>query len=400
MRDGWRQVRLGELFQTTNRRLGVHDEEPEVFSVTKRDGVVRAAEYFDKRVASAKLDTYKVLADGEWAYSTIHIDEGSIARNRLRGYGVVSPMYTTMKLVSGDALPFFCELALRTPEMLARYKDAQQGSIDRRRSLPWKVFGTLTLNLPPLDEQRRIVDLVTAVDAAIDAALRSLSAAEASLASLRRLTGEGGWRPLGQVVEMRSGPSWDKSREHPESAEGRSPVLGITNTPPGLALDLRTAKFVDDLPPSTMRLAENSLVMIRTNGNRGRIGNIYRATALVAGFAVSAFQIAIEPHEPADAAFLYWFIGSPEVQSEISQNASGSTGLGNVAVRWLKELPVPTLSETAQRDYVARCEAAGQVVHKAQGELDGLRRLRSTLLSALLSGEHEIPGSYDELLAG
>ena len=92
-------------------------------------------EYFDKRIASANLDAYKPILQDGWAYSTIHIDEGSIARNTLGCPGVISPMYTTMRWISEDDEPTFFELLLRSPQMLAKYRDNAQGSINRRRIL-------------------------------------------------------------------------------------------------------------------------------------------------------------------------------------------------------------------------------------------------------------------------
>lgn len=179
---------------------------------------------------------------------------------------------------------------------------------------------------------------------------------------------------------------------------GFVPVLGITNTPVGSALDLSDRRFVASVPDSAQRLDESSIVMIRTNGNRSRIGNVYRAAAAVEGFAVSAFQIAIRPHDPADADFLYWYLGSPEVQDAITENASGSTGLGNIAVGWLKQLSIPELSAGDRSAYVARCRAAADVHRSALASASRLRDLRSNLLTVLLSGDHEIPKSYDELL--
>ena len=140
--------------------------------------------------------------------------------------------------------------------------------------------------------------------------------------------------------------------------------------------------------------------MIRTNGNRSRIGNIYRVTPEVEGFAVSAFQIAMRAIDPNDQAFLYWYLGSPEVQDAITAAASGSTGLGNIAVGWLKQLRIPELETPERVQYTALCEAVAAVVECAEAELIRLSRLRSNLLDALLSGEHEIPESYDALLAG
>jgi type I restriction enzyme, S subunit len=102
----WQQITLGRLFSADNSKLGPNAVEPTVMSLYKYAGFVRADEYFDKRIASEKLDGYKPVEPGGWAYSTIHVDEGSIARNNLGETGVISPMYTTLKWRGeGAALP-------------------------------------------------------------------------------------------------------------------------------------------------------------------------------------------------------------------------------------------------------------------------------------------------------
>ena len=187
MSEEWTEVSLSALFALDNAKLGEHAQEPRVLSLSKYDGFVPSDEYFEKRIASAKLDAYKTIDQDGWAYSTIHIDEGSIARNTLGFAGVISPMYTTMRWIGEQHDPGFFELLLRSPQMLAEYSDNAQGSINRRRSLPFKTFALLTVAVPPLAVQRRIVDLLAHLDnhltnlrAERDAALRFLHAVRQS----------------------------------------------------------------------------------------------------------------------------------------------------------------------------------------------------------------------------
>jgi len=399
MRDGWRKVSLGELFEPSNDRLGDHENEPPVFAISKYDGVVLASEYHERRVASDKLNGYKTLGSKDWAYSTIHIDEGSIARNNHRFLGVVSPMYTVLRWREVEHEPRYFEYLLRSPAMLASYRDMAQGSINRRRSLSWKVFSLLEVGVPSLPEQRRIVDLIGAVDEAIEAADRAESEANMLLDGFRLHFHLGSSAPLGELAIMRSGPSWKAADESEDCGDGFAPVLGITNAPPGRDFHLSQRKFVRGLSNTVMRLTASSLVMIRTNGNRSRIGNVYRATPDVVGYAVSAFQIAVEPTDAANSSFLYWILGGPSFQQRISEAASGSTGLGNIAIGWLKALKVPYSGNRADiDDFTGRCEAMGAVADSCRTEASTLRALRSELLSTLLAGEHHIPDSYDELI--
>src|SRR2546426_849162 len=71
-----RLIALGELCIPLSDRAGTTDYE--VLSVTKHRGIVAASDYFNQPVASRDLAKYKVLHPGDFAYSTIHIDEGAI----------------------------------------------------------------------------------------------------------------------------------------------------------------------------------------------------------------------------------------------------------------------------------------------------------------------------------
>lgn len=187
MHNVWSKIRLGDVFAVSKKKLGAHEFEPPVFAISKHDGVIPSSDYHDRRVASAKLDGYKILPDEGWAYSTIHIDEGSIARNSQGLTGVVSPMYTILNWTSSENDPSYFELLLRTPQMLARYGDMAQGSLERRRSLPWKLFSSIEVDVPTLEAQHRIVDLMASIDTVVNLIGTTTKSSDSYASALRRL---------------------------------------------------------------------------------------------------------------------------------------------------------------------------------------------------------------------
>jgi type I restriction enzyme S subunit len=400
MPDGWRETTLGDLFEPSNERLGLHQSEPTVFSISKYDGVMPADEFFGRRVASAKLDDYKVLREDAWVYSTIHIDEGSIARNATGADGVVSPMYTVMRWISEIDDPRYAELLLRSAEMLAVYSDNAQGSINRRRSLPWKAFRGIPISLPPLGEQRRIVDLIAAVDDAMEAAEAESDEAAALLGAVLNAVARDEMASIGSLASVVSGASWGKADVRTDAEDDVTPVLTIANTKPDGTISGEPT-LVHGLSANVARLTENSLIAIRTNGNHNRIGNIYRVPKERVGAAVSAFQFVVEPIDPTDSDYLYWMMSAPSFQAAVTAEASGSTGLGNIAAGKLREMQVPWPSEPAARaahaSTFASLDGWANATHAAA---EALRTLRSNLLTVLLSGEHGIPSAYDALLEG
>lgn len=391
-------MKLGKVFEVSTARLGAHEKEPPVFAISKYDGVVLGSDYHEHRVASKNLAAYKLVEPDDWAYSTIHIDEGSIARNTHCVAGVVSPMYTILKWKGSRHHARYFELLLRSPSMLEVYGDVAQGSINRRRSLPWKTFANIEVEVPCLDEQRRIVDLIGALDDAIEAADEQAAVTDHLLNAHLDSFSYAATVELGDLAIMRSGPSWKASDESSAPMDEALPVLGITNTPSGRELDLESRKYIAGLADKTMRATLSSVIMIRTNGNRNRIGNVYRANEEIVGYAVSAFQILIEPTSPADADWIYWSLSAPKIQRAISESASGSTGLGNVAIGRLKTLGIPIFPETERKRLLDTAESLYDAARVAGHSASCLRTLRSELLTSLLSGAHEVPESYDEVL--
>lgn len=396
----WREVRLGDVLESANERLGIAALELPVLSVTKYQGFVPADKYFGKRIASKDLSSYKVVVPGAWVFSTIHIDEGSIARNTLGYAGVVSPMYTTLTWVGRHDDPAFFELLLKSPPMLILYRDHAQGSVNRRRSLPLKTFAALSVQVPPLASQRRIVDLIGALDAQSVA----IAVEVAQVQGLLRCVLDGfwaasqAWKTVGEIADIASGPSWAASAESPVPTASGTSVVKITNTRPDGRLDLTERLYVVGLPASTRVLDASSLIVIRTNGNRERIGNVYLPNDAVMGSAVSAFQFIVQCGSSEARDYLYWLLRAPTCQRTMSAAASGSTGLGNLGARWLRALQVPWWDDTVRADFASQAAALVRVLEALIAEGESLRDFRTTVLASLLSGKVEIPESYDALL--
>jgi hypothetical protein len=255
--------------------------------------------------------------------------------------------------------------------------------------------------LPPLDIQRRIVDVVAAVDMQTEALEAEVNATRTLLeASLTEGMSELPERvKFEALAQARSGPSWSASDEHKESIDGGLRVVKITNTRPDGAMDMSDETYVTGLPGSTPVLDDQSIVLIRTNGNRQRIGNVYRPTRESIGCAVSAFQFLVRATDTDVRDFLYWALRDPAMQRQMSEGAAGSTGLGNLAAKWLKAADIPWSEDAAQRArLVERFRTTAALGDALASELVALRVVRARLLATLLSGDVTIPPSYDDLI--
>ncbi|MGI8793894.1 MAG: hypothetical protein ACR2H3_12095 [Acidimicrobiales bacterium] len=305
-----------------------------------------------------------------------------------------------LRAIPGLTLPGFVEQWARWAHRSGLWATTASGTnifhigVQRAREVP--------IPVPPIDVQRRIVDLVSGIERAIAGADESATA-HASLNERILSDWVGSWTGptacLGDIATAGSGPSWKAADETRTPVSGATRVLGITNTAANAELDLSEEKYVVGLPASTKKLSDRSVLMIRTNGNRSRIGNVYRVPAGAVGCAFSAFQIGLHFESPTDAEFAFWMLAETEVQNRVSNAASGTTGLGNVGVRWLKQFKLPWPERTAERAELASLFDAGSAAARSAARVeDALSTVRTSVLSELLSGEHAIPDRYDELL--
>lgn len=272
------------------------------------------------------------------------------------------------------------------------------GSTGRQR-VAAKDIAALPIQVPSLAEQAQIVEVVASVEMDLASLRRELAAAEALLQSLveHQLSELESSVPLGELLTFRSGPSWSADAEHRTAAEGRLRVVKITNTKPDGTLDLRDETYVAGLPSSTTTLTETSLIVIRTNGNRDRIGNVYRAAPEVYGAAVSAFQFAAQAADPLTRDFAYWSMRRNRTQAAISRAASGTTGLGNVAAGWLKAYEVPHPRDTSQMAaIISRIEETSDLVEGLRSEVSAAFRLRASIRDSLVTGAVRLPQESEE----
>lgn len=261
----------------------------------------------------------------------------------------------------------------------------------------------LSVALPPLEEQQRIADLLGSLDAAAEAASER---AEAAIVLKARFLGqaldaldEAERKPLGSLADVQSGISWTKASELPTGDPAGIGVMGVTNVQRD-HVHASGCGWIKRTPQAERRaIAEHTILMIRTNGNPDRIGNVHRAPAEAIGYTISSFLTGITPNEPEETGYLLRVLQSPQVQDAITAATSGSTGLKNIAVTWIRSVEIPWPTSQQRREVTATAAAFDAVVAAYSVEAQSFQQLRDALLTSLLSGSRGVPESYDQLIA-
>jgi type I restriction enzyme S subunit len=397
MRDGWRESRFDAFLSEIARPVAVSS-----LDVVRYAGVrwYNEGVYAREPVPAAEVKTRTLteLRAGDVTYNRMWATKASfgVAGEDVDGCHVTND-FPIFEVDTSETSAAFVKLLFETPRFQMEAADRATGTTERRR-LKQRDFLSIPATLPPRDEQRRIVDLVEAADDAVAAAEAEELGATSLLAEILDATAHGETAAIGSLASIVSGASWGKGDVRKDAGDGVTSVLTIANTKPDGSISGETT-LVHGLSTKVARLTASSLVVIRTNGNHNRIGNVYRVPEEHVGAAVSAFQFVVRPIEPEDSDYLYWMMSAPSFQAAVTAEASGSTGLGNIAAGKLREMQVPWPADPEARTARATTFARfAEVANTARETAVALRTLRSNLMTVLLSGEHEIPASYDALL--
>jgi type I restriction enzyme, S subunit len=203
MRDGWRNVALGELLDLDIEKVVVDSEARYLLA-----GVYSFGRGIFERESLLGLKTsYRALhrlRPGRLVMSKLKAWEGALAvvPSRFDGF-IVSPEFPTFR-TRDDLDPAYLGLLCSQPWFWQLLQDQSQGMGGRRERVHPRRFLEVRVPLPPIPEQRRVVDLISAVDTVVDAASTVMLAAKSLLvAHLRSAFGGGTLLPLRSVIWSR-----------------------------------------------------------------------------------------------------------------------------------------------------------------------------------------------------
>ena len=396
--NGWRMVRLGDLATEVNERAN-GESDAEVYSVTKYDGFVRSLDYFGRQVFSRDTNNYKVVRTRDFAYATIHLDEGSLGMLRDVDAALISPMYTVFRVDARSADPNFLFPLMKLPNMVNRYKRIGEGSIHRRKSISFERLSRLPVLLPPLPEQGAIAAVLDTIDDAIERAEAVVVATERLRdALLHELLTHGvpgwhtAWKEAPGIGTIPA--SWEVVRlgEVAEVAMGQSPPGNHCNrTGQGVPLLNGPTEYGSRHPfpiqwTTDPRKKANvgSLLFCVRGATAGRLNWADRDYAIGRGVAALTHRSG-----PLYQRFLRAIVDYrlPALLTFVT----GST-FPNLSYEQITQLRVPGTPLSEQRATAAVLDCVDEAIDRGRSQTDGLRSLKASAADALLTGRVRVRG--------
>ena len=207
-----------------------------------------------------------------------------------------------------------------------------------------------------------------------------------------------GWQliRLGDVADINRGISWSRDQESSIPLRDTVPVVRIGNVQlTGFQLsDILHIKDISSVRKRRFAVTMRTLVMVGSNGNRDRVGNAFLATPTLVGHLLASFLISIEPHKDMSEHFLSAILRSASIQQAITKSTSGSTGLKNLSLTWLRNLRLNTPPLPEQRAIAAVLDSIDEAIEKTEAVAAATERLRDALLHRLLT--RGVPGWHSQ----
>ena len=272
-------------------------------------------------------------------------------------------------------------------EQLQTYK---RGST--RQSVGMLTLRQLKVFVPPLNEQKRIVDVVSSVDAYIDALQKQADTARTARNAFAEEAINSGFPTfqLSQIGRIVTGSTPSTKRpEYWAPAE----VDFITPGDFGEQLLIRNAsRMVSREGAKVSRaLSSHSVLQVCIGATIGKVG-------YVSHDVVTNQQInSVVGLDELDAYFVSLMLSTNELQVNICDRA-GTTTLPIISKSAWGELSIPWPDAQIRESISLLAKSVDEYILATDNAVADAKNLRSGLLSDLLSGEHEIPALYDSLL--
>lgn len=344
----------------------------------------------------------------EAASSKTPFGAGDVLYGKLRPYlrkvaladsdGVCSTEIIVLRPRDTAMIPEFLYYLCASPSLLRYSIDHSAGT--RMPRISPSLLLKASIPVPPIQEQRRIADLLSAVDTALESQVQRVAAARVlSARVIDSLMNDPLWpiRRLDEVADVGGGITVGGR----SSGDTRTvPYLRVANVQHG-RLDLGEVKEVE---ATSAEIARHALrpddVLLLEGGNKEDVG---RGWIWSGEIDLCLHQNHLHRARPrtniVEPRFLAYSICRTEARAYCLLHGKQTSNLATINRTQISALPlrVPEIAE--QRRTVEVLDALRADWEASDADATVLRELRQSLISALVAGVHVMPESYDRFFA-
>ena len=386
LKPGWKMVKFGEVVKNVNlverdpaangidRIVGLEHIDPENLHIRRWDSGEDSTSFTRKFVQGQTLFGKRRAYQRKVAYAEFEgICSGDILTFEPKN----------KKMLLSELLPFICQ----SDAFFNHALDTSAGSLSPRTS--WTALQDFEFPLPPLDEQKRIAEILWAADEA----LVRFEQARESLLKVADISATDflsrGWetKNLGKLlIDVQYGSSTRVA----SNGSGTAPILRIPNVIGGKII-LDELAFVD-LSASEVnryRLSRGDVLIVRTNGNPEYVGRTAVVENLPENCVYASYLIRLVPNaELLLPKYLHAALSSSLMRRTLKHEIRSSAGNYNLNTKGIKGQVIPLPPLQKQLEFVAHFESFERKMSQIDSHIFSLRNLRLTIANQEIGAAH------------
>lgn len=359
----WPQTRLADILRESPELIDVRPEQTYRF-VTVRlwgKGVVLRGKVAGSELAARRL---RAVRAGQFIFSKIDARNGALGLIPADLDGAVSTSdFPVFDIDATRLLPTYLDWLSKTPPFVDSCRQASEGTTNRVR-LQVDRFLNLSVPLPPLREQRRIVARIEEVAGKVAETrlLRERGATCAELLLMRGvdwLLGENAW-PEFQLGDLLREDTLNGLDARPSDVPPGVPILRISSVTSRAdaivdEVDRKYAAVEDRIVPK-YTLQPGDLLACRFNGNLRYVGRLALFTGYsneIRLFPDKLIRIRVDTGK-ALPQYVCAVMNGPRVRRHVEALCATTAGNIGISASALKGVPVPVPTVADQHRIVER----------------------------------------------
>lgn len=424
--EGWSTARLRDLSEVIERGITPRyvENSPHVV-VNQRsirwEGIDYSAVKYLHPGMAAEVPERKRLAQGDVVLNStgdITIGRACLIREPVQNH-VPDSHVTVIRLRKELFHPYLLVQFLQMPHLQREIYTVTSGSTGQLE-LSRQAVANLVVPVPPLPEQRKIAEILSAVDDAIEkteAVIEQVRRAKQGLAQQLLARGFPGrhtrfkqtevgeiptcWQVvrLGSVAEVLSGFALGPSRR---PASYPRPYLTVANVQTG-RIRVSDIRYMEVAPPEyeTRKLRAGDIVMVEGHAQLSELGRAAIVPSAFEGFTYQnhLFRVRVDVTK-CDPVFFCTYINGPHGRSYFRSFGGTTSGLNTVSTANVQGMPIPLPAVDEQRLIGQALAAVEERIGSESTRLELLRNAKSALMYALLSGQVRVKVGDRSLMEG
>ena len=171
--EGWKTVKLGEIFKKVSRR-NTNGDIKNVITNSAEYGLIPQRDFFVKDIAvDGNTSNYYVIEEGDFVYNPRKSNTapyGPFNRYTLKEKGIISPLYTCLVLQE-DINPAYLAWYFKSDAWYRYiYDNGSQGVRHDRVSMTDDLLMGIPVSVPTVSKQKKVAEILDAVEYRLSAA--------------------------------------------------------------------------------------------------------------------------------------------------------------------------------------------------------------------------------------